>query len=357
MPRFRRVFISLALQLSFLLVFISPTLIIPVQTASASNINTLPATGTITGTNFQLENLNESELLKNLIDFGGKAVIYIFFVVLYWLLLKFILWSGRKVIKNDIIYRLVRVASSVIFVVASVVTILFAFVGNLSFLATSFGVLSAALVVALQDFVSSFFAWLMIKVKSQFRVNDIIQLNSNKGTFTGKVVELGFFRTSLKEKIGGNGLDKEFYTGKIISFPNNLILKEGAVNYTLDNKLLWHDIHVTITFESDYEKASLILKEISNQQFEYALDHKDTLLDDVFNLKSLYKPQLYMNIGSDGVEFTVWFACRVGLYRESLEEYSRLIMHKFKLADIHLAYRTSRIISTPGSSSQVGHGR
>ncbi len=313
------------------------------QTASQLSSLAIPATG---GNN-PTTNINELELRDSLLELGGKFLLYFALVFSYWLILKLINWAVNKTIKSVVVVKLIKVLTTSIFIISALVTILFAFVGNLTFLITSFGVLSAALVVALQDFVSSFFAWMMIKIKQQYKVGDIIELNSSKGAFTGRVIEIGIFRTTLKEKIGGEDIDKEFYTGKINSFPNNLILKEGVVNHTLDNKILWNAIDITVTFESDYEKAKIILEEIANKQFLYALDHKDTMLDDVFNLKTLYKPKIYMSIGLDGVEFTIWFATRIGQYRDSLEEYSRQIMHKFKAADVHLAYKTHRVISSP----------
>lgn len=310
--------------------------------AQTSNL-TLPSTG---GGNTTVFN-NELELRDSLLNLGGKFLLYIGIVGLYWLTLRLFLWIGKKVIKNDTFYRIFRFAASAIFIIGSLTTILFAFVGNLTFLITSFGVLSAALVVALQDFVSSFFAWIMIKLKNQYKNGDLIELHSNRDVFTGKVLEIGVFRTTLKEIVGGEGLDKEFYTGKTVSFPNNLILKEGLINFTYDNKLLWHAIDTTVTFESDYEKASDILHEIANKQFEYALDHKDSLLDDVYNLKTIYKPRIYLNIGADGVQFVIWFAARRERHREIVEEYSRQILHKFDAANIHLAYKTTRVLSSP----------
>jgi small-conductance mechanosensitive channel len=317
--------------------------------AQSANTLLLPTTG---GGDVSILN-SEIELRNNLLDLGLKFILYIALVFSYWLVLRFVLWIGRKTLNSDTIFKLLKFSSIALFIVSSLVTILFAFVGNLSFLITSFGVLSAALVVALQDFVSSFFAWMMVKLKSQYKINDTIELNSSKGVFTGKVREIGLFRTTLKEKVGGQGLDKEFYTGKIVSFPNNLVLKEGLINQTVDNKLLWHPIDITITFESDYEKASLILTEIANQQFAYAIDHKDSLLDDVYNLKSMYKPKIYLNIASDGVQFVIWFATRRERYRETVEEYSREIMRKFKAGNIHFAYRTSRILSSQFQQTPV----
>jgi small-conductance mechanosensitive channel len=319
--------------------------------AQSANL-TLPSTG---GGNTEVFN-NELELRDSLLNLGAKFLLYIGIVALYWFTLRLILWIAKKIIKNDTFYRIFRFAASAIFIISSLVTILFAFVGNLTFLITSFGVLSAALVVALQDFVSSFFAWILIKLKNQYKTGDLIELHSNREIFTGKVIEIGVFRTALKEIVGGEGLDKEFYTGKTVSFPNNLILKEGLVNFTSDNKLLWHAIDTTITFESDYEKASNILHEIANKQFEYALDHKDSLLDNVYNLKTIYKPKIYLNIGSDGVQFVIWFAARRERYRETVEEYSRQILHKFKANKINLAYRTNRVISTPMQQQEAVAG-
>jgi hypothetical protein len=59
-----------------------------------------------------------------------------------------------------------------------------------------------------------------------------------------------------------------------------------------------------------------------------------------------YKPKVYTSIESSGVGFTIWFACRLGLLRQLIDEYTFLTMDTLTENDFHLAYDTIRITDT-----------
>ena len=76
----------------------------------------------------------------------------------------------------------------------------------------------AAIVVSLQHFISSFFAFLYIRGRGEFDISDIIRVNGAGGQFLGEVRKIGIFFTTLRE------VDNELmFTGKIVSFPNNFV--------------------------------------------------------------------------------------------------------------------------------------
>ena len=251
--------------------------------------------------------------------------------------------QNKKFVKNKVIATIITFSSTLLALIATLLTLLIAFIGNLALLITSFGVFSAALVVALQDFVSSFFAWILIGFSRIYRVGDTISITTGKGVVTGVVTTIGLFRTIFKEKIGGLDADKEMMTGKILSFPNNLVLKESLTNFTRDNNVIWHSINLIITFESDHRKARDILENICKQQFQFAMDHEQQYFAGTYNTKQ-YKPRVYMNIAGDGPSFTIWFATKVGFFRERLEKYSEAILDAFQKEGIELAYTTNRVI-------------
>jgi small-conductance mechanosensitive channel len=205
-------------------------------------------------------------------------------------------------------------------------------------------VFSAALVVALQDFIASFFAWVVIKARGPYKLTDTIEIPTTQGLMSGVVTQIGFFRTRIREKIGGDSYDREQFTGKTIFFPNNLILKQGFRNFSFDNKILWHPITITVTFESDSDLARKSLEDIIHRQFHYMIDHKDVYLDDVYNLKHIYKPKMYLRIANYGPEFTIWIPARLGTFREISEKISLQVLKDFKHNEIELAYPTSRIV-------------
>ncbi len=268
---------------------------------------------------------------------------FIALIILYWVIVQAIRLFMRKFIPNETVRNFIALLLVFLAIFATFVTIFIAFAGNTTYLGPTIGVLSAALVVALQDFISSFFAWVVIKARGPFKIQDTIEIPTPTGLMTGIVTQIGFFRTRIKEKVGGDSPNREQLTGKTIFFPNNLILKQGFRNFTYDNKILWFPIETTVTFESNVELAQNLLEDMIQKQFLYMLDHKDLYLDDVFNLKQLYKPRVYMTISAHGPLFTIWIACRVSTFRDTLEKISFKILHKFKHHGIALAYPTTRV--------------
>jgi small-conductance mechanosensitive channel len=291
------------------------------------------------------------DLRTQLLGISSKYSIYFLLVVSFFVGLQLLHIALDKLIQNEPIRDILKFISTTLVIIATIITLLFAFVGNLTYLLTGLGVISAALVVALQDFVSSFFAFMWIKFKSVFKTRDIIHISTPETKITGIVANIGIFRTTLRELVGDNQINSERPSGRVVSVPNSVVLKTPVINYTQDNRLLWHSFSVTITFESNFEKAQEILDSVAQKQFEYALDHKDQLLDDAYNLKYLYRPKVFMSIADNGPIFEIWFATRYGHYYEVLQTLSSDILKELKTHGINLAYTTSRVIPTPQDSS------
>jgi small-conductance mechanosensitive channel len=311
-------------------------------------------TNTINRIEDQLDTLSQeieqdtSTLQSQIFELFSKYSFYFGLIIVYFAVQQLLNILTDRFIKSEIARDVIKFIITAIVIIATILTLLLAFIGNLTYLLTGLGVISAALVVALQDFVSSMFAFFWIKLRRIYKNRDVIDLNTGStGTVTGIVMTVGIFRTSLKELYGEGELNAERSSGRIVSVPNNIILKTPVTNYTQDNRILWHVMSVTITFESDFEEAREQLENIVNKQFKYALDHRDQLLDDAFNLEYVYAPKVFMNIAGSGPQFDIWFAARYGHYREVREELSAAILHSFRTHGIDLAYNTTRIIPTP----------
>ncbi len=241
-----------------------------------------------------------------------------------------ILPNQSAVLWGDIILR--SIAILLVFIV-----FLYAFADRIVGIITLFSVFSAALVVALQDFVSSFFAWLYIRGKNKYRVGDVIRISGTNGYFFGRVKRIEILRTILDESVGDSNpqqaIDKERPTGRVVSFPNNVIMRDALVNFTQNHRTMWQSVDITITFESDWSKAETELKDIVDTLFsqEWYKEHK---------IERSYVPKVHISIADDGVRFSVWFPARIGEYRETLEGVSRAILERFHKKQIHLAYKS-----------------
>ncbi len=233
---------------------------------------------------------------------------------------------------------LFSVAINIIYLIGIVLMLTYLFIGQFSNLFTIISLFSAALVVALQDFISSFFAWIFIRARNKFKEGDIIQIAGFSGNnqYSGRVKKIEAFRTLLMEREGtleGEKIDKERVTGRIISIPNNMFLKQPVINATQDNKIVWQTLDLIITFESDWKQAKQILQKIIDKVYtpEYIKEHKIT---------QAYVPQIYTSIADTGVRLSIWFPASVGSYRAMLQTLSENILLEFKKQYINLAFNT-----------------
>ena len=235
----------------------------------------------------------------------------------------------------------------------SVMTVLGFFVENLSVFLGYVSVLAGALVFALQEFVACFFAWVYIESTGQFHIDDNIQITSNERRLSGWVKHIGFFRTQIRERIGGETLDKEQPSGKIISFPNHFLFKYALTNATKNHKVLWDKFDVTVTFENNFDKTKLILEKCLQEEFEKLIANPSMFFDDNLGDLHTFAPQLFWHIGDSGIVFTIWFGCRIGTLREVINHYSATILQTFEQENIILAYPTQRLLVEQENSSKM----
>ncbi len=128
----------------------------------------------------------------------------------------------------------------------------------------SLGIISLILGFALQVPISSFIAWLYIIFRTPYRVGDRIEINS----FTGDVVEIGYLDTTLWE-FGGEYLTNDMPSGRLIRFPNSLVLQSAVFNYSWPKfPYIWNEIPFHIAYNSDLEFVEATLREATKAELE-----------------------------------------------------------------------------------------
>lgn len=286
--------------------------------------------------NQQLEE-QKNQFFNTIIGNIGQYAPYIIGFIISFIIYLFIKRLNQRY-APPAIKDLFSVAINIIYLIGIVLMLTYLFIGQFSNLFTIISLFSAALVVALQDFISSFFAWIFIRARNKFKEGDIIQIAGFSGNnqYSGRVKKIEAFRTLLMEREGtleGEKIDKERVTGRIISIPNNMFLKQPVINATQDNKIVWQTLDLIITFESDWKQAKQILQKIIDKVYtpEYIKEHKIT---------QAYVPQIYTSIADTGVRLSIWFPASVGSYRAMLQTLSENILIDFKKQDINLAFNT-----------------
>lgn len=128
--------------------------------------------------------------------------------------------------------------------------------------AVSLGLISLILGFALQVPISSFIAWLYIIFRTPYRVGDRIEISQ----FRGDVVEIGYLDTTLWE-FGGGYLTNDIPSGRLIRFPNSMVLQSAVFNYSWPKfPYIWNEIPFHIAYESDMEFVETTLKEVTKAE-------------------------------------------------------------------------------------------
>lgn len=211
-------------------------------------------------------------------------------------------------------------------------------------LTTFLGLLTAGIAIALKDPIASLAGWLYIIWRRPFEVGNRIQI----GTQAGDVIDVRPFQFTLLEI--GNWVDADQSTGRIIHIPNHLVFNLSICNYDKGFKYIWNEIPVLITFESDWKKAKQILHKLAN---ENALPMTDEVAKEIKNaiyqfmvINRKVAPAVYTSVVESGVLLTMRYLVDVRERRNSTEAIWEGILTEFaQNNDIHLAYRTTRIMS------------
>jgi small-conductance mechanosensitive channel len=120
------------------------------------------------------------------------------------------------------------------------VLILFVIFGTPRETPTILGLTTAALTIALQDFIIAFLGWFVLMGKNGIHVGDWVEING----VGGEVTEVGLFRTSLLET--GTMEDKWHPTGRRTTFMNGFAVRGQYFNFSSSGQWMWDEVGVTV---------------------------------------------------------------------------------------------------------------
>src|SRR5437868_7351761 len=128
--------------------------------------------------------------------------------------------------------------------------------------AVSLGLFSLILGFALQAPISSLIGWFYIIARSPYRIGDRIQVVS----FKGDVVEISYLDTTLWE-FHGDYLSNDVPSGRLIRFPNTLVLQSQVYNYSWRKfPFIWNEIPFHIAYESDLDYVETTIKKVAAKE-------------------------------------------------------------------------------------------
>lgn len=166
-------------------------------------------------------------------------------------------------------YNLVKLIHLLSLLIVCLVFISFLF-NNWYTAAVSLGLISLLLGFALQTPISSFIGWVNILIRAPYHVGDRIQI----GSFRGDVVEINYMDTTLWE-CGGDHLTNDLPSGRLIRFPNTLVLQEAVFNYSWRKfPYIWNEIPFYVAYESDMAYVTETLKKVAKQELGEDMEEK-----------------------------------------------------------------------------------
>lgn len=207
----------------------------------------------------------------------------IFFVFLIGQILEFFI--QRKAHSEGDRYNLLRINNllTIIFVLIVAASFLFQ---NLYATVVSFGLISLVLGFALQAPITSFIAWLYIIFRRPYKVGHRIQISGMRGD----VVEINYLDTKILE-CSGDYLMNDRKSGRVVYFPNSIILKEQLINYSgPQSPFIWNETAIQIAYTSDLNFVKECLLESSIEDFKERYPKHDV------KIRKRWAPEVYFRV-------------------------------------------------------------
>ncbi|MCH5336141.1 MAG: mechanosensitive ion channel [Campylobacter sp.] len=277
---------------------------------------------------------------------AANILVTIIFTIIISFLLKFI---ARKYIKDSERYYTAAKIINFINVNTILLILLFAYIENITYLVTILGFASAGLAIAMKDMFMSMLGWCVIIFGGSFRVGDRIKVIQNDFTYVGDIIDISFLRITIYEEITWESYTRNRRSGRIIFIPNNYVFTDLIANYTHHGmRTVLDGIDITITFDSNLDKASKIVENIVTQRSKNftELARKTMLkLQDEYSIKNLkVEPRFFMFFENWGMRISAWYmtnsyaalALRSTISKEIIKEFN-------KHEDIKIAYPSQNL--------------
>lgn len=125
---------------------------------------------------------------------------------------------------------------------------------------TILGLTTAALTIALQDYIVAFLGWFTLMGKNGIHVGDWVEINS----VGGEVVEFRLMTTTLLETGGlaGQGLP----TGRRITFMNSFAIRGQYFNFSTTGQWMWDEIVATVPASADMHALAQTVEEVVGEE-------------------------------------------------------------------------------------------
>jgi small-conductance mechanosensitive channel len=257
-------------------------------------------------------------------------VVFIIFSILIRIFKKHLL---KKVKKKKQVSNVIAFFSIIrfIFIILLVIIIIIAYYGNWGDVGFIAGLLTIALGMALQKPISSVFAWLIIVTRRPFGIGDRVILSN----ITGDVVDISLTHIFLDE-VGGT-IDGEEKSNRSVTLPTSIIFEQEVINYNEKDDYILDEITITITYESNLEKAEKIMND--------AVGKIMAPLWETFQKRIPLESHTRLKCKDSGINVTVRYYSIVTKRNSISTDITREILKQIKKSkDVDIAYPHTQVI-------------
>ena len=252
---------------------------------------------------------NLKESIKKEIEKTITIGAVILFFILLLLLIKYLV---RKYMSDNDRFYTINKALNITFILISILTLLLAYIENVSYLVTILGFASAGIAIAMKDWFMSLMGWFTIVLGGSIHVGDRVKFQRGDIEYIGDIVDISMLRMTLHEDVTLTAYMHNRRAGRIIFIPNNFIFTDMIANYSHAGlKTVWDGIDFMVTFDSDIQKAASIAKDVTRK---YSKGYTDITRKQLNKLRSQYnirntnvEPRILTFIEPYGMKISAWY--------------------------------------------------
>jgi small-conductance mechanosensitive channel len=206
------------------------------------------------------------------------------------------------------------------------IIIAMAFASELGAITTFAGLLTAGIVVALQNVILAVAGYFFLIGKYGVRVGDRVQVAG----ITGDVVDIGMVRLHLMEVTGGTSPRP---TGRVVVFSNSVVFQAGSGLFKPipGTSFLWHEITLTLSPEGNYRQVEQRLLDAVNSVYSEYRDRMEiqrrTMERSLRSARFLsLSPESRLRLTPSGLEVSIRYPVELGAAAEIDDRMTRELL-------------------------------
>ncbi len=282
---------------------------------------------------------NLTDFLLKILNTNNIYIVNFIYTIACFLLLKLLLkilnFINKKVSLSEKTLYTINKRNKTILTIIFFIVVLCIWQTNINDFLTIISFISAAITLTLKEIIYNYFCGIYIKISKPIKVEDRIQIDDT----IGDVVNLNTLSIELLEV--DNNTNQS--TGKIIHIPNSKIFSATIKNYNTAFKYIWTELSLSISLDSDLDKAKkILLKTVSDNEIIKEIPKK--MQAEIKNSNTEYRiyynnltPITYTKILDEKIILTVRFLIHPKKQRNVENMIYETVIKEFKKNNINFA--------------------